>query len=65
MQIDFKEQSAKHNSPIRLNREPASNVIVVIWLFEKHPLSKSSTEFGMQIDLQEQFEKHNSPTQLN
>jgi hypothetical protein len=70
MRIDCNEQNSKHDSSIRLNLDPGSNVTDPI-LFglnvspAKHDLPTISTEFGMQIDCNEHNLKHDSPIRFN
>jgi hypothetical protein len=65
MQIDFNEQSQKHESSIRTNRDSLSNVIDSSFDRAKQNVERISTLRGMKIDFNEQFLKHESSIRVN
>jgi hypothetical protein len=65
IQIDFNEQSLKHDSSIRNSRDSFSNEIDPSFELSKHEVPRISTLRGMQIDVNEQYLKHDSPIIVN
>jgi hypothetical protein len=52
--ITINELLAKHEDPIRLKCDPASNETVLILACEKQDSPRTTTEGGMEIDAREQ-----------